>query len=520
MKRLSTVLFLGLVAVSLQAQTVRTINIAAGGKHLYDAIGADEALTIDSISVTGGVLDVKDLKFLADCSRNGRLSGIDLSKATVHGDEIPDMTFRPAVINGCSRRADSKEDFFGHLKYIRLPHDLYRIGEQAFFNTCLRMIEIPKTVRIIGNQAFSGCSDLGEMIVRNADVSTLDVRYAFDSSVSNAKLTVPSGSADSYASSSDWSHFGKISEKDGLYTIRHIVLNGNTVEQALGDDLLTTDSLVVTGILKASDFKALRRGIYGGGILTGINLSGCTIENNSVPEHAFFADDEYSVSELNSNLMYVTLPESVSSIGYEAFSDCYALQAIPMPKSISYIAPSAFLLCKRAKGTVTLPEGLNCLSDGAFDDCRMLSGFVLPTSLSALESTCFRLESWTNENGWDDVTFSVNRKTPPLSVETQKNRTPFGPKNTILKKVLRKSTLYVPVGAKAAFEADEVWGCFGNIIETPKLDGGTSGMGNTFAVGGQNVEERIYTIDGRYVGTDMSNLGKGVYVVNGKKVVK
>lgn len=31
---------------------------------------------------------------------------------------------------------------------------------------------------------------------------------------------------------------------------------------------------------------------------------------------------------------------------------------------------------------------------------------------------------------------------------------------------------------------------------------------------------RIYTIDGRYVGTDMRNLKKGIYIVNGKKYVK
>jgi hypothetical protein len=34
---------------------------------------------------------------------------------------------------------------------------------------------------------------------------------------------------------------------------------------------------------------------------------------------------------------------------------------------------------------------------------------------------------------------------------------------------------------------------------------------------GQN---RIYTLDGRYVGTDKSSLPHGLYIINGKKVVK
>ena len=31
---------------------------------------------------------------------------------------------------------------------------------------------------------------------------------------------------------------------------------------------------------------------------------------------------------------------------------------------------------------------------------------------------------------------------------------------------------------------------------------------------------RIYTLDGRYVGTDPNQLPRGLYVVNGKKIVK
>lgn len=36
----------------------------------------------------------------------------------------------------------------------------------------------------------------------------------------------------------------------------------------------------------------------------------------------------------------------------------------------------------------------------------------------------------------------------------------------------------------------------------------------------KTVDNRIYSIDGRYLGTDASTLGKGIYVVGGKKIVK
>ena len=34
------------------------------------------------------------------------------------------------------------------------------------------------------------------------------------------------------------------------------------------------------------------------------------------------------------------------------------------------------------------------------------------------------------------------------------------------------------------------------------------------------VDLRIYSIDGRYVGNNLQLLGRGIYIMNGKKVVK
>lgn len=43
---------------------------------------------------------------------------------------------------------------------------------------------------------------------------------------------------------------------------------------------------------------------------------------------------------------------------------------------------------------------------------------------------------------------------------------------------------------------------------------------NGVTVAGKTADNRIYSIDGRYLGTDASALGKGIYVVGGKKIVK
>lgn len=58
-------------------------------------------------------------------------------------------------------------------------------------------------------------------------------------------------------------------------------------------------------------------------------------------------------------------------------------------------------------------------------------------------------------------------------------------------------------------------------IELTDLDGTTTGISGLDGDEPSNsVETRIYNIGGQYVGNDLSSLPKGIYIVNGKKVVK
>ena len=57
-----------------------------------------------------------------------------------------------------------------------------------------------------------------------------------------------------------------------------------------------------------------------------------------------------------------------------------------------------------------------------------------------------------------------------------------------------------------------------NVIDNT-FNGVVDGI-NGITVAGKTADNRIYSIDGRYLGTDASALGKGIYVVGGKKIVK
>lgn len=57
-----------------------------------------------------------------------------------------------------------------------------------------------------------------------------------------------------------------------------------------------------------------------------------------------------------------------------------------------------------------------------------------------------------------------------------------------------------------------------NVIDNT-FNGVVDGI-NGVTVANKTADNRIYSIDGRYLGTDASALGKGIYVVGGKKIVK
>ena len=57
-----------------------------------------------------------------------------------------------------------------------------------------------------------------------------------------------------------------------------------------------------------------------------------------------------------------------------------------------------------------------------------------------------------------------------------------------------------------------------NVIDNT-FNGVVDGI-NGVTVAKKATDNRIYSIDGRYLGTDASALGKGIYVVGGKKIVK
>ena len=111
------------------------------------------------------------------------------------------------------------------------------------------------------------------------------------------------------------------------------------------------------------------------------SLTSITIPNSvtSIGEYAF-----YGCSSLTS----ITIPNSVTSIGRYAFYGCSNLTSITIPSSIAEIGRSTFSGCSNLT-SITIPENVTSIGGYAFYDCSSLKSITIPESVTEIGGEAF-----------------------------------------------------------------------------------------------------------------------------------
>lgn len=88
------------------------------------------------------------------------------------------------------------------------------------------------------------------------------------------------------------------------------------------------------------------------------------------------------------NLQNIVFGSRTRHIGQEAFTYCQTLTVLKLPETVAHIGPEAFARCT-ALQAVTLPKGLDTLRAGTFAECIALAKVTLDNALRHIGDDCF-----------------------------------------------------------------------------------------------------------------------------------
>ena len=84
----------------------------------------------------------------------------------------------------------------------------------------------------------------------------------------------------------------------------------------------------------------------------------------------------------------IIVPDSIKSIGYDAFYDCTNLTSINIPDSVKSIGCDAFFGCGNLK-SIIIPNSVKKIESCAFYDCRSLTSIIISNSVKSIKHGAF-----------------------------------------------------------------------------------------------------------------------------------
>ena len=282
---------------------------------------------------------------------------------------------------------------------VVIPSSVTSLGDKAFYYCYnLTSIRVPSSVTVIGGSAFDECSRLNTVYIDDLySWCNIDFWGAFSNPLAYAKNLYVNDE--------------KITElviPEGITELKQYVF---------------CDCLGITSVIIPNSVTSIGKSAFNYKSLTKIVVDdGNTIYDSRENCNAII---ETSTNTLLKGCQNTVIPNSVTSIGENAFTGCYGLTSITIPDGVESIGRSAFENCNKLTHVV-IPSSVVSIGDYAFESCNKLT--------------------------------SINSQIPAEIL--------FALTLNVFYDVDTKScTLYVPFGAKDAYATMEGWNEFVNIVE-------------------------------------------------------
>ncbi|MDE5871869.1 MAG: leucine-rich repeat domain-containing protein [Muribaculaceae bacterium] len=279
--------------------------------------------------IISGPIDESDFKALWNCAAKGNLRVIDLGKAKIKDNSVPDGALYDPV--------QLEEGLWLRITKIVLPDDVVRIGQAAFPCMGLEEINIPSSLKEIGSSAFAYDYWLNCPIELPEGVEEIKKHTFYMCRRLGSSPVLPSSLRKIGPNAFAYTPFQEIEFNDGLEAI------GVAAFYCCGlKEVRIPDSVVEIGMIAFSGSVGIESVVFPKAM-------------DIIPCDAFRACY---------GLKNISLPEDLRLIEDGAFGDCWALKGIDFPESLEVIEKNAFQGC--AVDTVVLPSNVRYLGSGCF----------------------------------------------------------------------------------------------------------------------------------------------------------
>ncbi len=256
---------------------------------------------------------------------------------------------------------------------LEIPSSVKLIGNYQFygFNNLLNIV-IPNCIVSVGNMAFRLCKSLTSIIIPNSVTNIGEAAFSGCSSLESISLPF-------------------VGDK------RHTPVD--TYQYPLGYVFGSIGGVSIDQYYYGSSITSTTDTTY----YVPYSLKNVMITDCEYIQYGAFINFD--------NLKSIKIPNSVTSIGSRAFSGCSSLTSITIPNSVTSIGSRAFSGCSSLT-SITIPNSVTSIEEYMFNGCSKLTSITMPNSVTSIGnyafSSCSSLNIYYDGtiDEWCNITFT------------------------------------------------------------------------------------------------------------------